>query len=258
MIGVHAPEFAFERDVSNVVKATKNLGITYPVAIDNQYTIWRAFNNQYWPAHYFIDAQGHIRYRHFGEGNYGESERVIQQLLHEAGAAQVAEGLTEVNAQGVQQAADMDSVRSPETYVGYERGENFASTPKAVHGQAASYTLPSRLPLNAWGLAGRWTVDAEHATLASPAGRIVYRFHARDLHLVLSPGPDGKPVRFKVSIDGKAPGQAHGMDVAADGSGAVTEQRLYQLIRQPGEITERTFSIEFLDPAVSAYAFIFG
>jgi cytochrome c biogenesis protein CcdA/thiol-disulfide isomerase/thioredoxin len=258
VIGVHAPEFAFERDVSNVQKAVKDLGIDYPVAIDNQYKIWRAFNNQYWPAHYLIDAHGRLRYHHFGEGQYAESERAIQQLLQEAGSAQRGQGLTEVKALGVQQAADQDSVRSPETYVGYQRAENFASTPKAVHGQAATYALPGRLLLNAWGLAGRWTVGAESATLAGRSGRIVYRFHARDVHLVLGPGPDGKPVRFKVSIDGKPPGPGHGMDVAADGSGIVTEQRLYQLVRQPGDISERTFSIEFLDPAVSAYAFTFG
>jgi cytochrome c biogenesis protein CcdA/thiol-disulfide isomerase/thioredoxin len=258
VIGVHTPEFAFERDVSNVQKAVKDLGIDYPVAIDNQYKIWRAFNNQYWPAHYLIDAHGRLRHHHFGEGQYAESERVIQQLLQEAGSAQRAQGLTSVNAQGVQQAADLESVRSPETYVGYQRAENFASTPKTVHGQAATYTLPGRLQLNAWGLAGRWTVGAENATLVGPSGRIAYRFHARDVHLVLGLGPDGKPVHFKVSIDGKAPGSAHGMDVAADGSGTVTEQRLYQLIRQPGDITERTFSIEFLDPDVSAYAFTFG
>ncbi|WP_076997111.1 cytochrome c biogenesis protein DipZ [Variovorax sp. KK3] len=258
VVGVHAPEFAFERDVSNVTKAMKDLGITYPVAVDNKYAIWRAFNNQYWPAHYFIDAKGHVRHHHFGEGNYAESERVIQQLLQEAGATRVAQGLTEVDAQGVQRAADMDAVRSPETYLGYERGENFASKPAAVHDKAAAYSLPASLSLNAWGLAGRWNVDAERATLAGPSGRIAYRFHARDLHLVLGPGPDGKPVRFKVSVDGGAPGDAHGMDVAADGSGTVTEQRLYQLLRQPGDVGERTFTIEFLDPDVSAYAFTFG
>lgn len=261
VVGVHAPEFAFERDVSNVTKATKDLGISYPVAIDNNYAIWRAFKNQYWPAHYFIDAKGHIRYQHFGEGNYAESERVIQQLLKEAGATHVAQGLTEVNAQGAQMAADSDAVRSPETYLGYQRAENFASSPQAVHDQDASYTTPAALPLNAWGLAGRWKVGAESASLAAPDGRISYRFQARDLHLVLGPGADGKPVRFKVSIDGQPPGDSHGTDVAADGSGTVTQQRLYQLVRQSGavgDIGERTFSIEFLDPAVSAYAFTFG
>ena len=258
VVGVHAPEFAFERKPSNVEKAVKDLGIAYPVAVDNQYAIWRAFGNQYWPAHYFIDARGRIRHHHFGEGDYAESERVIQQLLQEAGAPQVAQGLIDVQAQGVQQAADMADVRSPETYLGYERAEHFASTPAAVHDRATAYATPARLGLNAWGLTGLWKVGPESATLDGASGRIAYRFHARDLHLVLGPGPDGKPVRFKVLIDGKAPGDAHGMDVAADGSGTVTGQRLYQLIRQSGDIAERSFSIEFLDPGVSAYAFTFG
>ncbi|MFT3666759.1 cytochrome c biogenesis protein DipZ [Piscinibacter sp.] len=258
VIGVHTPEFAFERDAANVTRAMKELGIAYPVAIDNGYTIWRAFGNRYWPAHYLIDAGGRLRHHHFGEGEYAETERMIQHLLREAGAAQVAPGLAEVHAQGVQRAADMDVVRSPETYLGYARAENFAATPQPRHDQDAAYTLPARLPLNAWGLAGRWRVGAESAVLAGAPGRIVFRFQARDLHLVLGPGPDGRPVRFRVSLDGQPPGAAHGMDVAPDGSGTVTEQRLYQLIRQPGEVGERSFSIEFLDPAVSAYAFTFG
>ncbi|CAM3899604.1 cytochrome c biogenesis protein DipZ [Paracidovorax anthurii] len=258
VVGVHAPEFAFERDIGNVTRAMKDLGITYPVAVDNQYAIWRAFRNQYWPAHYLIDAQGRLRHHHFGEGNYGETERVVQQLLQEAGAARVAPGLIEVNAQGVQQAADMDAVRSHETYVGYARSENFASTPKTARDQATTYAAPAQPALNAWGLDGRWNVGSEHATLAGASGRIVYRFQARDLHLVLGPGPDGRPVRFRVRIDGQPPGASRGMDVAEDGSGTVTGQRLYQLVRQTGEITPRTFSIEFLDPAVSAYAFTFG
>ncbi|MFT3721541.1 cytochrome c biogenesis protein DipZ [Pseudorhodoferax sp.] len=258
VVGVHTPEFAFERDIGNVAKAVKDLGIDYPVAVDNQYAIWRAFGNQYWPAHYFIDAQGRLRHRHFGEGGYAESERVIQQLLQEAGAARVAPGLIEVEARGVQQAADMDAVRSPETYVGYARSENFASTPQTVRDRAVAYAAPRQPALNDWGLDGRWRVGPEHATLDGAGGRIVYRFQARDLHLVLGPGPDGRPVRFRVRIDGRPPGSAHGMDVAADGSGTVTGQRLYQLIRQHGDIAPRTFSIEFLDPAVSAYAFTFG
>lgn len=258
VVGVHAPEFAFERDVGNVTRAMKELGITYPVAVDNQYAIWRAFGNQYWPAHYLIDARGRLRYHHFGEGNYGETERVIQQLLQEAGASRVAPGLAEVEARGVQQAADLGAVRSPETYIGYERSESFASTPGTVRDQTVAYTAPARPALNAWGLDGRWNIGPEHAMLAGAGGRIVYRFQARDLHLVLGPGPDGKPVRFKVRIDGQPPAASHGMDVAGDGTGTVTEQRLYQLIRQTGEIAARTFSIEFLDPGVSAYAFTFG
>ncbi|MBB3102780.1 cytochrome c biogenesis protein DipZ [Azomonas macrocytogenes] len=256
VIGVHAPEFAFERDADNVTLAMRKLGITYPVAIDNNYAIWRAFNNRYWPAHYFIDAQGRIRYHHFGEGEYDESERVIQQLLRETGA-HVTAGLSDVQGQGIQQATDLSQIRSPETYLGYERAENFASG-AAVQDQPSTYRVPAHLTLNQWGLAGQWNIGTQRATLASAPGRIVYRFHARDLHLVLGPGRDGQPVRFKVTLDGKAPGDAHGLDVSTDGSGTVTEQRLYQLIRQGGAVSEHEFSIEFLDPDVSAYAFTFG
>lgn len=258
VIGVHAPEFAFERDVGNVTKAMKELGINYPVAIDNDYKIWRAFNNEYWPAHYFADAQGRIRYHHFGEGDYAESERVIQQLLREAGSKTVADGLINADAKGVQLAPDMNEVQSPETYVGYQRAEHFVPELSFVPDKVAAYTPPANLALNDWSLGGQWNVGAERATAGAAASRIVYRFHARDLHLVLGPGTDGKPVRFKVSIDGQAPGDAHGVDVSPDGAGQVTEQRLYQLVRQSGGVKDRTFSIEFLDPGVSAYAFTFG
>ncbi|WP_433588603.1 cytochrome c biogenesis protein DipZ [Pseudomonas koreensis] len=258
VIGVHAPEFAFERDVGNVTKAMKELGINYPVAIDNDYKIWRAFNNEYWPAHYFADAQGRIRYHHFGEGDYAESERVIQQLLREAGSKTVADGLINADANGVQQAPDMHQVLSPETYVGYQRAEHFVPETGLVPDKVATYIPPTNLNLNDWSLGGQWAVGAERATASAPASRIVYRFHARDLHLVLGPGADGKPVRFNVSIDGQAPGDAHGVDVAPDGSGRVTEQRLYQLVRQTDAVKDRTFTIEFLDLGVSAYAFTFG
>ena len=258
VIGVHAPEFAFERDVGNVTKAMKDLGINYPVAIDNDFKVWRAFNNQYWPAHYFADAQGRIRYHHFGEGEYAESERVIQQLLREAGAAKVADGLINASAEGVQLAPDMTEVQSPETYVGYQRAEHFVPETSLVPDKVSAYSAPSQLALNDWSLDGQWNVGPERATSGAPASRIVYRFHARDLHLVLGPGADHKPVRFKVLVDGKVPGDAHGTDVAPDGSGSVTAQRLYQLVRQTGGVTDRTFSIEFLDPGVSAYAFTFG
>lgn len=258
VIGVHAPEFAFERDVGNVTKAMKELGINYPVAIDNDYKIWRAFNNEYWPAHYFADAQGRIRYHHFGEGDYAESERVIQQLLREAGSKSVADGLINADAKGVQLAPDMNEVQSPETYLGYQRAEHFVPETSLVPNKVSAYVPPANLALNDWGLGGQWNVGAERATAGATASRIVYRFHARDLHLVLGPGADGKPVRFKVSIDGQAPGDAHGVDVSPDGSGQVTEQRLYQLVRQSGGVKDRTFSIEFLDPGVSAYAFTFG
>jgi cytochrome c biogenesis protein CcdA/thiol-disulfide isomerase/thioredoxin len=261
VIGVHAPEFAFERNIDNVKKAVHDLGIDYPVAIDNNYAIWRSLNNQYWPAHYFVDAQGRIRYHHFGEGDYAQSEKVIQQLLTEAGhadASKIATGLTGGSAQGVLAAADDRDMQSPETYIGYSRAENFASPGGETEDKLHTYAAPAQPALNDWGLAGKWRVGAEHATLAAPSGEIVYRFHARDLHLVLGPDKDGKPVRFRVSIDGVAPGGAHGTDVSADGTGTVTEQRLYQLVRQTGDIKDHTFSIEFLDPGVQAYSFTFG
>jgi cytochrome c biogenesis protein CcdA/thiol-disulfide isomerase/thioredoxin len=258
VIGVHAPEFAFERDVKNVTKAMKDLGIDYPVAVDNDYKIWRAFDNQYWPAHYFADAKGQIRYHHFGEGDYAESERVIQQLLREAGKGQVTADLIDASGHGVQMAADSGDIRSPETYVGYQRAEHFASPQTVTPDKPAHYSAPTEPTLNQWGLSGQWNVEAESVALSAANGAIVYRFHARDLHLVLGPGADGKPVRFNVKIDGKAPGDAHGTDVAADGSGTVTEQRLYQLVRQPGDVADHTFTIEFTDPGVTAYAFTFG
>jgi len=258
VIGVHSPEFAFERDEHNVAQAVSRLGIDYPVAIDNNYAIWRAFHNEYWPAHYFVDAQGRIRHHHFGEGDYAGSERIIQQLLRDAGATNVPTDLVDVHGKGREQAPDMRDVRSPETYLGYDRAEGFASGGVQAHDRAYAYTAPSGLSLNAWGLSGTWVVGAQQATLQSAPGRIVYRFHARDLHLVLGPGPDGKPVRFRVTLDGKAPGAAHGTDVAPDGTGVVTGHRLYQLIRQSGDIHDHTFGIEFLDPGVSAYAFTFG
>ncbi|WP_186425285.1 cytochrome c biogenesis protein DipZ [Cupriavidus metallidurans] len=260
VIGVHAPEFAFERNIDNVRKATKDLGVTYPVAIDNNYAIWRAFNNNYWPAHYFIDAQGRVRFHHFGEGEYEKSEAVTRQLLAEAGHADVTKvAMTTDNAMhGVEMPADASALRSQETYVGYARAENFASPGGARPDQSKEYAAPARPTLNEWGLAGNWKVGEEQATLEQASGKIVYRFHARDLHLVLGPAPDGKPVRFRVTIDGKAPGASHGTDVAADGSGTVTGQRLYQLVRQQGDVADRTFAIEFLDPGVQAYAFTFG
>jgi len=257
VIGVHAPEFAFEKNVDNVKKAVSDLKITYPVAIDNDYAIWRAFNNQYWPAHYFIDAEGRIRHHHFGEGDYEGSERAIQQLLGEAGKTNPSAGVVAVNASGAEAAADMKDVQSPETYIGYDRAENFVSPGGSVHD--FSHVYVAGMPrLNEWGLAGKWTIGGEHAVLDQKDGSIVYRFHARDLHLVLGPGPDGKPVRFRVAIDGAPPGTSHGTDVDADGQGVVTGQRLYQLVRQSGVIADHTFEIRFLDPGVQAYAFTFG
>jgi len=263
VIGVHDPEFAFERDVANVRHAVADLGITYPVAIDNSYAIWDALSNEYWPAHYLVDTQGRIRYHYFGEGSYDETERAIQLLLAEAGhsqALQVSLGLPrqDMTLHGVQAASDERDLGSPETYVGYERAQNFSSPGGAIHDAAADYTVPATLGLNNWGLAGDWRIDAQYARLQRPSGRIVFRFHARDLHLVLGPGAASKPVHFVIRIDGAAPGDAHGGDVAPDGTGVVTEQRLYQLVRQRGPVTDHTFEIEFLDPGVHAYSFTFG
>ncbi|CAI1731568.1 thiol-disulfide oxidoreductase [Serratia quinivorans] len=257
VIGVHAPEFAFERDIGNVTKEAKKLGIDYPIAIDNNYSIWRAFNNQYWPAHYFIDATGHIRYQHFGEGDYAQSERVIQELLRQAEAKNISSTVSQVAGQGVEQAAGNQAGISPETYLGYARADSFASG-AASQDMVARYSVPATLQLNSWGLAGNWTVGGENVTLNAPNGRIVYRFHARDLHLVLGPVSGGKPVAFKVTLDGKAPGEMHGADIAPDGRGVVTDQRLYQLIRQTDGAGEHTFSIEFEQAGVAAYAFTFG
>ena len=257
VIGVHAPEFAFEKNIDNVRMAVADLKLDYPVAIDNDYAIWRAFNNQYWPAHYFVDAQGRIRHHHFGEGDYDESERVIQQLIAEAGKTAVASDLVSVTASGAEVAADMSDILSPETYVGYARAENFISPGGAVQDARHVYTAPTPR-LNEWALSGDWTIGGEHAALNDKDGGIVYRFHARDLHLVLGPAPDGKPVRFRVTIDGAAPGDSHGTDIDAEGQGTVTAQRLYQLVRQNGAIADHTFEIRFLDPGVQAYAFTFG
>ncbi len=257
VIGVHAPEFAFEKDLDNVRRAVRDLGITYPVAVDNDLKIWQAFNNEYWPAHYFIDAQGRIRYHHFGEGEYDASERVIQELLKEAGYRDVPTGIVDPRATGALAAADNADLQSPETYIGYARAENFASgTPTFDAPQ--TYAAPNTLQRNQWGLVGTWTIAGEHASLDRAPGRIVFRFHARDLHLVMGPGPDNKPVRFRVTVDGAPPGAAHGADTDEKGFGTVTGQRLYQLVRQSGVIDDRTFAIEFLDPGVQAYSFTFG
>ena len=266
VIGVHAPEFAFEKDLDNVRRATKDLKVSYPVAIDNDYAIWRGFGNRYWPAHYFIDTEGRIRHHHFGEGGYDESEKMIQQLLAEAGKAPDESGLVKVEARGVAQPANDTAVKSPETYLGYSRAENFlsadAATSAVVRDAAGPYAIPSQLALNQWALAGSWNVGKEQARLSSRTGRIAFRFHARDVNLVLGPGPDGKPVRYRVLLDGKPPAASHGVDSNAQGLGSVREQRLYQLVRQAGdpasEIQDRTFEIEFLDPDVEAFAFTFG
>jgi cytochrome c biogenesis protein CcdA/thiol-disulfide isomerase/thioredoxin len=258
VIGVHTPEFAFEKDPQNVEKALADLKITYPVAIDSNYAIWKAFNNQYWPAHYFIDANGSIRYHHFGEGKYDESEQVIQELLREKNSNLKTGGLVQVAASGSQAEADFKDVASPETYVGYARQQNYAS-PETIRKDAPqTYTAASRLTVNQWALAGNWTVSDEHAALVSAPGKVLFRFHARDLHLVLGPGKNGKPIRFRVRIDGAASGEDHGVDTDAQGEGVVKEYRLYQLVRQKGKVEDRTFEIEFLDPGVQVFAFTFG
>jgi thiol-disulfide isomerase/thioredoxin len=257
VIGVHTPEFAFEQNVANVKRATADLKITYPVAIDNDYAVWRAFENQYWPAHYFIDAQGRVRYHHFGEGNYDRSERVIQLLLEEAGRSNVSAGLVAVTASGAEAASDGGDVGSPETYLGYRRAESFVSPGGAANDVARVYA--AGMPrLNEWSLSGDWTIGGEHADLDAKDGAIVYRFHARDVHLVLGPAPGHEQIRFRVTIDGDPPAENHGADVDVDGHGVVDGQRLYQLVRQHGPITDRTFEIRFLDPGVQAYAFTFG
>jgi hypothetical protein len=262
---VHAPEFAFEKNADNVRRAVHDLGVTYPVALDNKFTIWRAFNNQYWPAHYFIDGSGRIRGHHFGEGNYAESEQLIRQLLKEANANNLPLMTnTEMPAKGVSAASDDSQVDSPETYIGYERAENFSAAAPMLHDQSALYVAPDSLRLNHWSLDGNWLVGKEKAILqASPgamesSGKIVYRFHARDVHLVLGPSDSGNPVRFRVTVDGAAPAQDRGTDVDERGEGVIREQRLYQLIRQHGEVRDRTFTIEFLDAGAQAYAFTFG
>jgi len=258
VIGVHTPEFAFEHNFNNVERAIASQKIPYPVAVDNHYAVWRAFNNQYWPAHYFVDAQGRIRHHQFGEGEYEQSERIIQQLLREAGQTDVTNDIITVNATGTEAAPDFQNVLSPETYLGFQRARNFISPGGFVRGGIKHYTLDAPR-LNEWGLRGQWMVNEEHASLKSSQGGISFRFHARDLHLVLGPAADGKPVRFKVTIDGAAPGAAHGVDINSQGEGIVQEERLYQLIRQSSDaIGEHLFDIEFFDPGVAAYAFTFG
>jgi cytochrome c biogenesis protein CcdA/thiol-disulfide isomerase/thioredoxin len=258
VIGVHTPEFAFEKKIDNVKRAIQNFGITYPVAVDNDFKVWRAFGNSYWPAHYFIDMDGRIRHHHFGEGDYEESEQVIQELLAEAkGGRRTAGGFVTPDAQGAEAAPDLARARSGETYVGYQRASGFASPDRIGDDEARDYTV-GRLRLNQWGLAGNWTVGAEQALLNQAGGAISYRFQARDLHLVLGSGWDGKPVRFQVTIDGKAPGASRGADIDASGNGTVTETRLYQLVRQEGDVRERTFEVRFLDAGVEAYVFTFG
>jgi cytochrome c biogenesis protein CcdA/thiol-disulfide isomerase/thioredoxin len=258
VIGVHAPEFAFEKNLDNVSHAVRDLGIRYPVALDNSYAIWQAFNNQYWPAHYFIDAQGQIRGHHFGEGDYADSEQLIRQLLTESGTQHLPAAGPSISGTGVQAAADEPDVNSPETYIGYQRAERFAAAEALAPDTPKSYTAPRELQLNQWALSGSWRVLGEKAVAAAPHAGIVFRFRARDLHLVLGASDPAHPVRFRVTIDGRAPAADHGIDVAADGTGVVQGQRLYQLLRQTKPAGDHNFTIEFLDAGVQAYAFTFG
>ena len=258
VIGVHTPEFGFEHNGDNVRRAAQDMRVDYPVAIDNDYAVWGAFGNHYWPALYFADAQGRIRHHHFGEGEYQQSEMVIQQLLAEAGSAGTDQTLVSVDARGLEAPADWATLRSPENYTGYERTESFASPGGAVPGKPHIYTVPAELRLNQWALSGDWTMEEQATTLTTADGGIVCRFHARDLHLVMGPAAAGSPVRFRVLIDGQPPGEAHGTDVDSQGNGTVTQARLYQLIRQPGPIADHIFEITFLDPGARAYAFTFG
>jgi thiol-disulfide isomerase/thioredoxin len=258
VIGVHTPEFDFEKELPNVQRAVQKFGVTYPVALDSNRAIWEAFHNEYWPAHYFIDAKGKVRFEHFGEGNYDQSERWIQQLLAERAAAPMPGGAVSVHGEGVEAASDEKDVHSPETYIGYARAQHFASPGGFRQDIEKSYAAPGQLQPNQWGLEGKWVDRQQVAELKSAGGKIFFHFYARDLHLVLGPTADGKPVRFRVTIDGQAPGANHGVDTDAEGNGVVTEQRLYQLIRQQGDVTDHIFTIEFEDPGVQAFSFTFG
>jgi len=258
VIGVHAPEFTFEHDLDNVRRAVKDMRVEYPVALDNDFAIWRAFRNRYWPALYLVDAKGRIRHRQFGEGEYEESEKMIQRLLMEAGTMGVRQGLVSVDGRGAEAAPDWGNLKSPENYLGYDRTEGFASPGDAVLNSRHVYALPERLKLHQWALAGDWTVGSQATVLNTADGRVAYRFHARDLHLVMGPASPRAPVRFRVLIDGNPPGAAHGTDADDQGNGVVREQRQYQLIRQPKPIEDRRFEIVFLDPGVEAFAFTFG
>lgn len=258
VIGVHSPEFGFEHDVDNVRRAVKVFNIGYPVAVDSDFAIWRALDNEYWPAVYLFDAKGRGRYQHFGEGEYEKTEMAIQKLLAEAGATNVEQSLARVSAAGLEAPADFNDLQSPETYVGFERTVNFVSPGGSEPDKRKVYAAPARMRLNQWALSGDWTVAGQFALLNAPKGRIAYRFHARDLHLVMGPVKGGAPIRFRVLIDGHAPGADHGGDVDEQGNGTLTEPRLYQLIREKGPVGDRQFEIEFLDPGVQAYSFTFG
>ncbi len=258
VVGVHTPEFPFERDVDNVRWAVREDGIEYPVAIDSKYGVWQAFSNHYWPAVYIADADGRIRHHHFGEGGYEECEQVVQQLLREAGSSDVPDDLVSVADEGFQAQADWATLRSPETYLGYEQAQNFASPGRPGLDESREYVLPENLVLNAWALAGEWAIQRGASMLTGAEGRLAFRFHARDVNLVLGPPTRRMSVPFRVLVDGEPPGDAHGLDVDERGQGIVDRQRLYQLVREPGEVRERTFEINFLAPGIEAFVFTFG
>ena len=257
VIGVHAPEFGFEKDPANVKNAVFGLKVAYPIPIDSDHSIWRAFRNEYWPADYIVDAKGRIRYHHFGEGEYDKSERVIQSLLRENGATGLDESTVRITADGSEAPPGEDG-RSPETYAGYARTENFASPERMVPESRKTYSPPTRLALNQWGLGGSWKAGAERCALQAAPGKVVFRFHSRDLHMVLGSAKNGTPVRFKVMLNGAAPGPDHGSDSGADGTGEIRQPRMYQLVRQKGPTKDVTFEIEFLDSGVEVFSFTFG
>jgi thiol-disulfide isomerase/thioredoxin len=258
VVGVHTPEFPFEQDVDNVREAAKEMRVEYPIALDSDYGVWQAFSNHYWPAVYIADAEGRIRYHHFGEGAYEECERVIQQLLREAGPDGIADDVVSTTDEGFEAQADWANLETPETYLGYEQAVNFASPGGAELDEPRTYVAPDRLHLNQWALTGDWTIERGASVLNGADGRIAFRFHARDVHLVMGPPSRGTSVPFRVLVDGEPPGAAHGLDVDEEGHGKLSQQRLHQLIREPGAITDRTFEIAFDAPGVEAYAFTFG
>jgi thiol-disulfide isomerase/thioredoxin len=258
VVGVHTPEFPFEHDVDNVRRAVADMAVGYPVALDADYAVWRAFGNRYWPAAYIADAQGAIRHHQFGEGGYEDCERVIQELLRDAGRTDVPDELVSVEPGGLEAQADWEDLETQETYLGYEQGANFVSPGGVAFGEPRAYVVPDSLALNRWALAGSWTVQPGKSMVNEAGGRIVFRFHARDVHLVLGPPAKDAPVPFRVLLDGLPPGEAHGLDVDDRGRGTLSEQRLHGLIRQPGRIRDRTFEIVFDAPGAEAYAFTFG
>jgi thiol-disulfide isomerase/thioredoxin len=257
VVGVHTPEFPFEKDMDNVRWAAKEMDVNYPIAVDSDYSVWQAFDNHYWPAVYLADGNGRIRFHHFGEGAYEQTERAIQALLREGGRT-IDGQLVGVSPRGLEVSADFGSLRSPESYLGYERGERFASPGGALLDATRAYTVPPRLMLNQWALAGDWTVKGRAAVMNAANGKIVYRFHARDVNLIMGPPRGAQPVRFAVKVDGRPPGAAHGTDIDEQGKGTAARQRTYQLVRQQKAMADREFEIEFDEPGVEAYCFTFG